>query len=99
MKRSVWKWLLGISLVLLVLLILFTFAAWFLVNVGGAIFLALLGNTEIHTMPFGTFMANFVGSPLFYVYMADLVLLLSSATALVVTRKPKRQKEDLFYEE
>lgn len=89
MNRSVWKWLLGISLVILVLLILFTIAAWFLVNVGGALFLTLLGNTEIHAMPFGAFMANFVGSPLFYVYMADLVLLLCSIVVLIATRKTK----------
>ena len=87
MKRSVWKWLFGISLVLLVLLILFTIGIWVLVNIAGAILLSLMGNQEIHAMPMSDFFANFVGSPMFYIYMADLAVLLSSVVALVVTRK------------
>lgn len=87
MKRSVWKWLFGISLVVLVLLILFTIGMWVLVNIGGAILLALMGNQEISAMPMADFLSNFVGSPMFYVYMADLAVLLTSVAALVITRK------------
>ena len=87
MKRKAWKWLFGISLVLLVLLILFTIGIWVLLNIGGAILLALIGNQEIHAMPMVDFLSNFVGSPMFYIYMADLAVLLSSAFALIVTRK------------
>lgn len=90
MKRSVWKWLFGISLVLLVLSILFTIGIWVLLNIGGAILLSLMGNQEISAMPMTVFLSNFVGSPLFYIYIADLVVLLSSIVALIVTGKPKR---------
>ena len=87
MKRSVWQWLFGISLVVLVLLILFTIGIWVLLNIGGAILLTLMGNQEISAMPMADFLSNFVGSPMFYIYLADLAVLLSSVVALVVTRK------------
>ena len=87
MKRAAWKWFLGISLVVLALLILFTFGAWLFTNIGSAILLTLMGNTELHTMPFSVFMTNFVGSPMFYIYLADLAVLLCSVTALVITKK------------
>ena len=83
MKRSVWKWLFGISLVVLVLLILFTIGIWVLLNIGGAILLTLMGNQEISAMPMADFLSNFVGSPMFYIYLADLAVLLSSVVALV----------------
>ena len=69
------------------LLTLFTLAAWVLMNIGGAILLTLMGEQEIHAMPMSDFLSNFVGSPMFYIYLADLVVLLSSMVALVVTRK------------
>lgn len=87
MKRKAWKWLFGISLVLLVLLILFTIGIWVLLNIGGAILLTLMGNQEISAIPMADFLSNFVGSTMFYIYMADLVVLLTSAVALVITRK------------
>ena len=87
MKRTACKWLFGISIGVLVLLILFTIGAWVLLNIGGAILLALMGQQEIHAMPMSDFLSNFVGSPMFYIYMADLVVLLSSAVILFVTRK------------
>ena len=87
MKRKAWKWLFGISLVLLVLLILFTIGIWVLLNIGGAILLTLMGNQEISAIPMADFLSNFVGSPMFYIYLADLVVLLTSAVALVITRK------------
>ena len=87
MKRTACKWLFGISIGVLVLLILFTIGAWVLLNIGGAILLALMGQQEIHAMPMSDFLSNFVGSPMFYIYMADLAVLLSSAVILFVTRK------------
>ena len=79
--------MLGISIGVLVLLVLLTVSIWVLLNIGGAILLALMGNQEIHAMPMVDFLSNFVGSPMFYIYMADLAVLLSSAVALIVTRK------------
>lgn len=87
MNRSVWKWLFGISIGVLVLLILFTFGIWVLFNIGGAIFLTLLGHTQIDAVSFAEFTSNFVGSPMFYIYMVDLAVLLCSAVVLVITRK------------
>ena len=90
-KRKAWKWIFGISLAVLILLVVFTVAVWGLINIGGAIFLALMGNTAITGMPFSAFIANFVGSPMFYIYLADVVVLLCSAIMLCITRK--RQTE------
>ena len=40
MMRSVWKWTLGISIGVLILLVVLTFGIWVLLNIGGAILLA-----------------------------------------------------------
>ncbi len=85
--RSAWKWLFGISIAVLVLLVLLTFGIWVMLNIGGAILLTLMGNQEISAIPMADFLSNFVGSPMFYIYLADLVVLLTSAVALVITRK------------
>lgn len=92
MKRTVWKWLFGISIGLLVLLILFTIGVWVLFNIGGAIFLTLMGNAEIHAVSFSALMANFVGSPLFYIYMTDLTVMLISIAVLITTRTKNKQR-------
>ena len=85
--RSAWKWLFGISIAVLVLLLLLTFGIWVMLNIGGAILLTLMGNQQISAIPMADFLSNFVGSPMFYIYLADLVVLLTSAVALVITRK------------
>lgn len=89
MHRKAWKWLLGISIGVLILLVLFTLGIWVLLNIGGAIALSLMGNTEITAIPFGEFMSNFVGSPMFYVYLVDIFALLASIVALAATKKHK----------
>lgn len=89
MHRKAWKWLLGISIGVLILLVLFTLGIWVLLNIGGAIALSLMGNTEITAIPFGEFMSNFVGSPMFYVYLVDIFALLASIVALATTKKHK----------
>ena len=77
----------GISIAVLVLLVLLTFGIWVMLNIGGAILLTLMGNQQISAIPMADFLSNFVGSPMFYIYLADLVVLLTSAVALVITRK------------
>ena len=92
MKRSVWKWLLGISIGVLVLLMIFTVFLWALMNVGSVLFrlvFILDEDMTVSTIPFTAFVGNFVGSPLFYIYLADLAVLLSSIVALIVTWKRK----------
>ena len=87
MKRKTWKRIFVVSVVMLILLIVVTIVMWALLNVCGAIFLAMLGHRKIGAMPFSEYMSNFVGSPMFYICMADLTVLLGSATVLVTTRK------------
>lgn len=93
MKRSVWKWLLGISTAVLVLLILFTIGMWVLVNIGGAILLALMGNQEISAMPMADFLSNFVGSPMFYIYVVDISALLAGIVGMIVTKKKNNRSD------
>ncbi len=87
MNRKVWKWLLGISIGVLILLVLLTLGIWVLLNIGGAILLSLMGNTEITAIPFDEFMSNFVGSPMFYIYLADLIVLMGASLMLMITKK------------
>ena len=90
MKRSAWKWIFGLSLTGLVFLLIFTVALWALANAAGVMLRLLFILDEDMTvsgMPFSVFMSNFVGSPLFYVYVLDVAALLVAIVALVVTRK------------
>ena len=90
MKRSVWKWTLGISVAVFVLLVLFTFGLWILANVGGVLLrlvFILDEDFQVSGIPFGAFMANFVGSPLFYLYATDVAVLSASVIALIITRE------------
>ena len=80
----------GISIGVLVLLLLLTIGIWVLVNVGGVLFLLLsMGSEDIRVsgISLAEFLENFVGSPMFYIYMADLAVLLCSAVVLGITRK------------
>ena len=90
MKRKTWKWIFGISLAVLILLMTFTVFLWALANAAGVLLRLVFILDEEMTVtgiPFAAFMSNFVGSPLFYVYMIDGAALISSIVALVVTRK------------
>ena len=95
MKRKAWKWIFGLSLAGLVLLVVFTFGLWILANVGAVLFrlvFILDEDMTVSGIPFHAFMSNFVGSPLFYMYLVDVSALLASIVALVVTRKKKQMK-------
>lgn len=95
MDRKVWKWIFWIALIFLLLLMLFTVGLWALANVGAVLFRLLFildEDLQVSGIPFPEFMSNFVGSPLFYVYMVDGIALVASAAALVVTRKQKTQQ-------
>jgi hypothetical protein len=90
MKRTVWKWLLGISIAVFMLLILFTLGIWALSNVGAVLVrlvFILDEDLQIGGIPFAAVMENFVGSPMFYAFVADLAVLTTSVTALIVTKK------------
>ena len=93
MKRKAWKWIFGLSLAGLVLLVVSTFGLWILANVGAVLFrivFILDEDMTVSGISFRAFMSNFVGSPLFYMYLVDVSALLASIVALVVTRKKNR---------
>ena len=87
MKRSIWKWGLGLSIAGLVLLGLLTVGIWLMLNIGGALFLALMGHTELTAISLAGMLENFVGSPMFWLCLADLLVLVLSAVMLAVTKK------------
>lgn len=92
MNRSVWKWLFGVSLAILVLLVLFTVFLWALGNSVGALGSAIMSYTDndvfaYNGTTFDEFLGSLPGSPLFYMYIADIAVLLSSITILIVTHK------------
>ena len=94
MKRSAWKWIFGLSLAGLGWLILLTFGIWILANVGSVLFRMMFILSEdmiVSGIPFRALMANFVGSPLFYAYVVDLIVLLAGIIGLAVTKKEKKQ--------
>ena len=95
MKRSVWKWLLGISIAVFVLLVLLTLGIWVLANVGGVLIrlvFILDEDLQVSGIPFAAVMENFVGSPMFYAFVADLVVLVISVIALIFTGKRRDNK-------
>ena len=92
MKHSIWKWAFGISLTVLILLVLFTFGIWALENATGALASALMSYADSDAFAysgfaFGEFLSGFIGSPIFYVYIADLAALAVSFAAMILTRK------------
>ena len=89
MKRSIWKWGLGLSTVGLVLLGLLTVGIWLMLNIGGALFLTLMGQTGLTAISMSEMLANFAGSPMFWLCLADLLVLVLSAIMLAVTKKEK----------
>lgn len=96
MGRSVWKWMFGVSLFVLVLLFLFTVFAWALGNVAASLGDEIInqtgdGNLTHDGVAFGEFLINSIGSPVFYMYLVDITALTVSIVALIVTRKYKVQ--------
>ncbi len=87
MKRSVWKWILAISIVLLILLIVFFVGVSALANLAGAASGSAMdtnGLSEYTSLKDNLY--NAVGSPWFYVCVADIILLTVSVVALIITR-------------
>ena len=94
MKRSPWKWIFGLALAGLGWLLIVTFGIWIFANVGAVLFrmvFILDADMTVSGIPFATLMENFVGSPLFYAYVVDLIVLLTGITGLTVTKKEKKQ--------
>lgn len=94
MKRAVWKWTFWISVVLLVLLMLFTVGIWALGNATAAIAGGIMESIDPDNFGYqyfflDEFVVNAIGSPMFYIYLADLAVMLSSIVAMILTRKQK----------
>lgn len=87
MKYSVWKWMFGISLTILILLIVFTFIIWALINATGAFATTVMGGLDIPHLHFDEFLVDSVGSPMFYAYVIDLAMLLPSLIMLIINKK------------
>ena len=92
MSRKFFKVTCILSVILFFLLILFTLFSWFLANVGGVLFLMLtLGALNFVGISLPEFLENFVGSPLFYVFLVDILAFLGSVTGLILVKKPPKQ--------
>ena len=93
MALKICKRLFWISAILLILLVIFTYGLWIMANVGVAlmrIVFILDEDLQLSGIPFSRFMENFVGSPLFYVYLADTTVLLGSVILWIAKRKPNK---------
>ena len=95
MKKSVWRTICIISIVLSILLALFHVGIFVLAQVGGVLLLLLTLNpetTQLHPITWSEFFANFVGSPLFYIDLAvGAVLAVSMAMWILCKIKEKRK--------
>ncbi|MBE6977978.1 MAG: hypothetical protein E7438_04980 [Ruminococcaceae bacterium] len=93
MKRTAWKWIFGISLTVLILLVLFTVFVWALGNAFAAMAGAIMG--EIDPDGFGYYYLSFgefieIGSPVFYAYAVDLAALTTGIIGLAASKKEKK---------
>ena len=90
--KKLWRWLFGISLILLLALFPFTLAVWAFASAAAAFTAGVMGYSgedSIHYegVTYLEFMSNFVGSPLFHIGVALLAVLILSITMLIVNRK------------
>ena len=94
MKRSLWKWIFGLALAGLGWLLIVTFGIWIFANVGAVLFrmvFILDADMTVSGIPFAALMENFVGSPLFYAYVVDLIVLFAGMVGLIVTKKKNKR--------
>ncbi len=90
MRRTVFICLLSVSGGILVLLMLLTIAMFFVTGAAVALlFMLNIGNGDVPTQGISAaeIFANFVGSPLFYAYIADLTLLIGSIIGVAIPQK------------
>ncbi len=90
MKRSTLKWIFGIHLTLLILLIMFDVGLWALANVSAIIQADMFPDVlEYRKVTFWEFMSFPISSPMLYIHLYIIAAVIASAVALVVTRKRK----------
>lgn len=91
--RMACKWLLGISTGVLIALILFTFVSWALFGATTILFHTLCaesGGISPEDLSLTGLFSNFIGSPMFYMHLADVLVLLCSSVALIITRQQSK---------
>ncbi len=94
MKRTVWKWALGISLVLLLLnLIFFVFIAALTNLVGGTGLFWVEDALSFEGLTLADSLRASVGSPWFYGVIIDLAVLAASVVALILMRRSKMEEK------
>lgn len=91
MKRKVFKWMLGISIALLLFIVVYFVVFWSLANAGMALASALMNYAE-HAPQYNyitlfEFYSNNIGSPMFYISIVAVISLITSIVMLIVTRK------------
>ena len=91
MKRKVFKWMLGISIALLLFIVVYFVVFWSLANAGMALASALMSYAE-HAPQYNyitlfEFYSNNIGSPMFYISIVAVISLITSIVMLIVTRK------------
>ena len=91
--RLACKWLLGISIGMLIALVLFTIFSWALFGASAMFFQALTaesGNTSSEGLSLTDYFSDFMGSPMFYMYLVDVFVLLGSSVALLAMKHPSK---------
>ncbi len=87
MTRKAWKWAFGISLTLLFLILGFLLFLWSAATVLLTMWTAGLGQPLPEYQSFWEFYENFPGSPLFWLFLADVIVLVLSAVLLIFGKK------------
>ena len=91
MKRKVFKWMLRISIALLLFIVVYFVVFWSLANAGMALVSAMMSYSEevgsYEFVSFFKFYKSFIGSPMFYVSIVAVISLITSIVMLIVTRK------------
>lgn len=94
MKRKVFKWMLGISIAVLIFITVYLVVFWSLANAGMALVSAMMSYSEeagnYEFVSFFDFYKSFVGSPMFYVSIVAVISLITSIVMLIITRKNKK---------
>ena len=91
MKRKIFKWMLGISIALLLFIVAYFVVFWSLANAGMALVSAMMSYSEevgsYEFVSFFEFYKSFIGSPMFCVSIVAVISLITSIVMLIVTRK------------
>ena len=89
--RKIWKWTLDIGLGVFAVLAGYTLCLWCTANAFSAISqVTFIPNETTTLIPIGEFLMSFVGLPVFYIFLADLVLLITGTVGLIITGKRKK---------